>query len=86
MNARVYFRAYNAQDERIASGYSADFTVDSADWQELTYHIVLADLSFTGDNTVNDIATLRVGVRLYKQENGNGNGDIYIDDVTLTGN
>ncbi len=77
VKARVYYRFYDIEGNSIGTGFTDDYSADSADWTEMTK---------TTDALPAAAATIRAGVRVYYTDAGTSKvgGTLYVDDLTIT--
>lgn len=70
---RLVYQFYAADGTALANASYGDYTVDGADWQQLTATVTAPA----------DAAFVRVATRIYKDAGAATGGFVYLDDVTV---
>ncbi len=84
VKARIYFKFYDETGHSNGmTGMTNGYTTNTNEWKEYTYPDSWDIYSKVPDEQIDTIKTMRVGIRLSDDE-GAGDGYIYIDDVKVT--
>ena len=83
VKARIYFKFYDETGHSNGmTGMTVGYTTNTPEWKEYTYPDSWDIYSKVPDEQIDTIKTMRIGIRLYDDE-GTGDGYIYIDDVKV---